>query len=398
MKALQFDKRRNRVKECPCGKSNKDGKFVPYIGYENKGFCHSCRTTFPVDIEKPINIERPTYGNTEKHEQSPTYINTDVVQLSKGHYERNLFICWLVGLFGETKAKELCNTFRIGTYNYSTEKTYTDANIFWYFDISGNCRTGKIMFYNPDGHRSKLIKPDWVHSVLRIENFNKVICFFGEHLINIPTNLNKSIGIVESEKSAIIASFYFPKIVWIASGGATGLTKKKIEALKNRDVILFPDLGKYELWCKESEKFICISNSIKVSAYLERNAPEEDKELGFDIADYLLKDKQRAEEISSIAVTIKEPETDDFQFYETTQINERENLEALSEISEIECQLNNLVLPTGFVQIDNNAKTDNINFCIERALYNAKQSVGVPHIGRECLNRLRRIRKALTNE
>ena len=28
---LKFDKKRNRVKFCPCGKDNKDGKFVPYV-------------------------------------------------------------------------------------------------------------------------------------------------------------------------------------------------------------------------------------------------------------------------------------------------------------------------------------------------------------------------------
>ena len=41
-----FEKRRQVVKHCPCGKSNKDGKFVPYIEYENKGYCHGCGETF----------------------------------------------------------------------------------------------------------------------------------------------------------------------------------------------------------------------------------------------------------------------------------------------------------------------------------------------------------------
>ena len=41
-----LDKKRFRVKHCPCGKDNKDGKFVPYVGYENKGYCHSCGEIF----------------------------------------------------------------------------------------------------------------------------------------------------------------------------------------------------------------------------------------------------------------------------------------------------------------------------------------------------------------
>jgi len=46
MNQLQLDKKRFRVKHCPCGKSNKDGKFVPYIGFETHGYCHSCGKTF----------------------------------------------------------------------------------------------------------------------------------------------------------------------------------------------------------------------------------------------------------------------------------------------------------------------------------------------------------------
>ena len=40
--SLKFDKKRHRVKHCPCGKSNRDGKFVPYVGYDTKDYCHSC--------------------------------------------------------------------------------------------------------------------------------------------------------------------------------------------------------------------------------------------------------------------------------------------------------------------------------------------------------------------
>lgn len=46
MNQLIFDKNRKRVKQCPCGKSNKDGKFVPFKSYQDKGFCHSCGRTF----------------------------------------------------------------------------------------------------------------------------------------------------------------------------------------------------------------------------------------------------------------------------------------------------------------------------------------------------------------
>lgn len=46
---------------------------------------------------------------------------------------------------------------------------------------------------------------------------------------------------VESEKTAIVASIFCPSFLWIASGGATGITPKKAEILKGREVWLVVD-------------------------------------------------------------------------------------------------------------------------------------------------------------
>jgi len=43
----EFEQRRYAVaKECPCGKSNKDGKFATFKGEEKYGKCHSCGDVF----------------------------------------------------------------------------------------------------------------------------------------------------------------------------------------------------------------------------------------------------------------------------------------------------------------------------------------------------------------
>ena len=39
-------KNRNKVKYCPCNKSNKDGKFVPFKDHTRFGYCHSCEKSF----------------------------------------------------------------------------------------------------------------------------------------------------------------------------------------------------------------------------------------------------------------------------------------------------------------------------------------------------------------
>lgn len=79
------------------------------------------------------------------------------------------------------------------------------------------------------------------------KDFHLCQCFFGEHLINAAKT--KPIALVESEKTALIASYYLPQFIWIASGGKNGcFNTKSLSVLKNRDVVLFPDLGATTVW------------------------------------------------------------------------------------------------------------------------------------------------------
>jgi len=72
------------------------------------------------------------------------------------------------------------------------------------------------------------------------EDFNLQQCFFGEHLLTIYPD--KYVGIVESEKLAIIASCIMPELVWLAAGNLNGLSIEKCQTLKGREIILYPDL------------------------------------------------------------------------------------------------------------------------------------------------------------
>jgi hypothetical protein len=66
---------------------------------------------------------------------------------------------------------------------------------------------------------------DWVHNKLKKsgalpEDFNLQQCFFGEDLLALYQD--KSVAIVESEKSAIIASALIPNLIWLAAGNING--------------------------------------------------------------------------------------------------------------------------------------------------------------------------------
>lgn len=179
--------------------------------------------------------------------------------------------------------------------NYALGATKNKEVIFWQININGKVRTGKIMQYNPETgrrlkHESGSI--DWVHNKLKKsgtlpEDYNLQQCFFGEHLLKIYPE--KPVAIVESEKSALIASAIFPDLIWIAAGNINGLSIEKCQILKGRKVMLYPDLGAIEKWCLKTVEIQKLYNcKISVSKLLEDEATEIDRDNGLDIADYII--------------------------------------------------------------------------------------------------------------
>lgn len=140
------------------------------------------------------------------------------------------------------------------------------------------------MLYNKKtGKRSK--KVNWVHSVTKLKDYNLKQCLFGLHLLNSDTT--KSIAIVESEKTAIIGSIAFPAFIWMATGNLGNLKRDLIKPLANRRVILFPDAGCYDIW---SNKIKDLPSNVfySISDLVEKKSTAEQKQEGWDLADYVL--------------------------------------------------------------------------------------------------------------
>jgi hypothetical protein len=179
--------------------------------------------------------------------------------------------------------------------NYALGATKNKEVIFWQIDINGIVRTGKIMQYNPQTgkrikHESGAI--DWVHNKLKKsgtlpEDYNLQQCFFGEHLLGL--HPEATVCIVESEKSALISAAIFPNEIWLAAGGIGNLSTEKCRVLKERKVILYPDLNGYNKWLYKAieieKQFGC---NISVSTLLEDIATPEAKAKGLDVADFMI--------------------------------------------------------------------------------------------------------------
>jgi len=231
------------------------------------------------------------------------YANSSLKLLN---YDNNNFFRFIVDCFGYDVALNVCKRYLVGNSNH-----WKGANIFWQKDINQKYRTGKVMLYDwVSGTRIK--KPfnhvNWVHSILIkkniLTNFHSKQCFFGEHLLKL--EINKTIAIVESEKTAIICSLYLPEYIWLACGSANGLNSEKCSCLKGRRIVLFPDLGMYKKWHDYSMKTNSILGlNFRVSNFLEERVTLEDLSEGYDLADYLLKRNSKGQAIHNTGISME---------------------------------------------------------------------------------------------
>lgn len=138
-------------------------------------------------------------------------------------------------------------------HDYGVGITKDGHPIFWYYDRDGRVRDGKIMKYQTNGHRdrdadgsilaagsllrkAKILPADWQHDG----------CLYGEHLLR--RYPDAIVGLVESEKTAIVAAVCFPHYIWLATGGATANLDRAAAVLNGRKVVCFPDADATGKW------------------------------------------------------------------------------------------------------------------------------------------------------
>ena len=183
-------------------------------------------------------------------------------------------------------------------FRYRLGASKNGGVIFWQIDNEERIHDGKVVYYNPDCHRSKQkeLHPTWVSTLLKrrmdsLPNDHTSHCLFGLHLIKdqagplrVPAYQNEratggavkplpwrgqrglgfrskpslgqgglgscdpagepcitTICIVEAEKTAVILSELYPDYLWLASGGLGELQPYKFRPLRGRKVVLFPD-------------------------------------------------------------------------------------------------------------------------------------------------------------
>lgn len=218
-----------------------------------------------VGIVKPRRSSRPMF----QMQPRPTYIPTDIfkrsVKATMSH--RNNLVDYLKTVFDVEIVNRMIDNYCIGTSKHFGGA----ATVFYQVDQFRRVRRGKIMQYNPTN--GKRVKEPYamfttVHKLMNLGDNLPPQCLFGERLL--PYYPDMTVGIVESEKTAIIMSGIMGDILPLACGGCGMLTAAMCEPLRGRDVVLFPDNGKFNEWSEKGKQMRHLFRRLFVTDIMER--------------------------------------------------------------------------------------------------------------------------------
>ena len=214
-----------------------------------------------------------------------SFVDSELMERTLTNYDMNPLYIYLSGVLSKDETSRIFQLYHVGT-----SKKWGGSTVYWQIDWKGNVRTGKIMLYDSTtGHRVKEPRSyvSWVHTELKLQDYNLKQCLCGEHLLS--EKPTKPVAIVESEKSALIATHYMPEFIWLATGGMHGCFKSDVvNVLIGRSVMLCPDLGAKEVWQAKMPLLTSVCSKVVLSDSLEQCATDEQRKYGLDIVDFLL--------------------------------------------------------------------------------------------------------------
>jgi hypothetical protein len=242
-----------------------------------------------------LNFGQKIAQSSKGESASFDFIAPEHLKRTLGNYDRNAFVQFLFDLFPDCseEIQTVLKMYFVGTFD--------DYSCFPQIDrFNRVCKAKLIRFNRATGKR---LKGEFDTSSLKTklklkEDFNYKQIFFGEHLL--PKYPDKPIAIVEAEKTAIIASLCFPEFIWLGSNSKTWLKVERLKRLENRQIILYPDADGFELWQAIALDGKRQGLTIKVSSLIETQATDQQKESGYDLADYLINQQNEINELNEV--------------------------------------------------------------------------------------------------
>ncbi len=230
----------------------------------------------------------------------PDYIAPKHLAPTIGNYDQNSFVQFLLNLFPDChdEIQTVLKMYFVGTYLDNYGIYYT---CFPQIDRLNNvCKAKLIRFNRATGKRLKgeYDTSSLVRKLKLKEDFNYKQIFFGEHLLRGETV--KPVAVVESEKTAIIASLCMSQFVWLATGSKQWLKVEKLQRLDNRQVILYPDADGFDQWQAVANDAQRQGLNVKASRLIENFATEQQKRNQYDLADFLIEQQNEINEFNEV--------------------------------------------------------------------------------------------------
>ena len=310
---IEFEKYRGAKSKHTCPSCGKPRKFSRFINTEtgehlpdNVGICDRASSCGYRYTPKQFFADHPTGSNFKpKAERRADSFNGNVNQTGTlpearaegktfdvipfasfkatlGGYASNNFVHFLLNLFPDDarEIEDILKMYCVGSFE--------DYTCFPSIDAQNRICRAKLIRFNPDtGNR---LKGDYDTSALpaklKLKDFNYKQIFFGEHLLS--KYPDKPVGVVEAEKTAIIAGLCFPEFVWLGCNSKTWLKAERLQRMENRQIILYPDADGDDTWQEIASQTQRGLHSVQVSKLIENHAQEYGKPKGYDLADYLI--------------------------------------------------------------------------------------------------------------
>lgn len=270
--------------------------------YDDSRIRTTNRRTFVNPVVKPRTVEPPI-------EYAP-FIPAQMVEATESRVtESNLFV-WLAGEFGDEAAMMAMRRYRVGATKHTDGRGYRAASL-PYINTSGNCVDCKIFHIDPitgsrktapalmswtdrEGKEQEL-RSTWALAELKKNDKPRKWCNFGDHLLQ--DNPTAAVCVVESEKTALVASIVYPSRLWIAVGSKNNLNPERCAPYRGREIIIYPDrdnikdkprksgIGIEKGWETLARELAQAGFSVRIDRTVERHHGE----INDDIADLILR-------------------------------------------------------------------------------------------------------------
>lgn len=212
------------------------------------------------------------------------YVCPDDVAKAASKAPLSALFNFLCRSFSPDEVSRIFNLYRVGATREFGCNPGMMGTAFPYIDQSGRCVDVKLMAYDTNGHRRKNgYSANWVLAKKKLNDCRATWPLFGEHLLSL--NPFAPVAVVESEKTALIASLALPGYIWVATGSKQNLNAERCRALKWRAVYLFPDTDGVEEWQRRGMEMAKAGFRVHNCADV---VTENAKNPGDDIADIIL--------------------------------------------------------------------------------------------------------------